>query len=390
MKSFPQPRPIAESAAFARYQQLTMPPGALGGVLEPALRLLAQRPTDAQLGAKGDLSGVDASALHFLSLVFAGDHGVAAAHPVSAFPPAVTAQMILNFLRGGAAMSVLARLRNAPMAVVDVGVASAYAKPPEGTEAAAQAGARCTPPVCYFNKNLTQHAPRLYAQGAADITQNPALQPGTFAQAFAVGEEIFRAMCARLGHQPDAIILGEMGIGNTTPAAAIVAHCLDVEVELCTGAGTGLDSKALKVKSGVIRQAVVRHENTFGSFGTHTNPDTVIASLGGFELAAMAGAGLAAARQGVHILLDGVIAMAALLPYMLNCPGLSSWVIAAHCSAEPAHALALKKLGLEPLLRLGFRLGEGSGAGFAAGLLQDAVYLLNNMATFDSAGISQG
>ena len=178
-----------------------------------------------------------------------------------------------------------------------------------------------------------------------------------------------------------------MGIGNTTPAAALIAWCLSAPVENCVGPGTGINQNQHAIKCKVIEAALARHKQT--NKGVHsTDPHKTIQSLGGFELAAMAGAALAAANSGVHILLDGVIATASLLPFALDIPTFKSWIVSAHCGSEPAHLLALQKMELEPLLRLQLRLGEGTGAALAAGLMCDALKLLNEMATFDSAQIS--
>lgn len=385
------PSPVEISEVYQRYLQLTMPPGALEGVFAPVLKVLAHKETTQRKQSAPPF------ALRFMSLVFAADHGVAAHHPVSAFPQTVTAQMLLNFVAGGAAMSVLAKQRNAPMAVCDVGVAHPYNKPIASTFAAGKAQQ-----IAYFDRNLaqtqsTEQASDLfpYRGGSRDLSVMDALEPHVFQAAFAAGSSVFAAMHAK--HNADVVILGDMGIGNTTAAAAIIAHCTGASVGACTGHGTGISEGQRRHKEALINLALERHRRTHGHFqaaalgaaqGKRHEPEVVLASLGGFELAALAGAACAAAQAGVFILLDGVITTAALLPYALSEKSFVPWLIAAHAGSEPAHGLALQAIGLSPLLSLGFRLGEGSGAGFAAGLLADAVALLNQMATFESAGVS--
>ena len=362
------------SPAAAQYQRLTMPPGALDAIFQPVLRLLAQQVVPNHFPApqkpQFNISGA--------SLLFAGDHGVAHCHPVSAFPCEVTSQMVGNFLNRGAAMSVLSRLRGMPLHVCDVGVCTPYALPNPNSLLA--------PDVSFHNENKilnSQH--HEYKHGARDLSVTDALEPQMYEHAFDAGRKVFEKAAAQCN--PDFIILGEMGIGNTTPAAAIVAQCLGLSASECVGHGTGITQSQHAVKCSVLETALARHQKQHSK--TQANdPHVVLRSLGGFELAAIAGAASAAAHAGVHILLDGVIATAAILPLVLHDKSLQKWLISAHCGSEPAHILALKKMELNPLLNLQLRLGEGSGAALAAGLFYDALTLLNNMSTFESAHLS--
>jgi nicotinate-nucleotide--dimethylbenzimidazole phosphoribosyltransferase len=356
------PRHFLESKWFERYQQLTMPPDALAQVLRPVLQLLAQRKSES-----------DVAPLRISALIFAGDHGVVQNHPVSAFPQAVTAQMLINFLTGGAAMSVLCAARSAPLYVCDVGVATAY--PSEGLQTKKH--------VTFFDRNLVRSAAGEYPHGAKDLSLEPALTSDMFTAAFAVGKEIFNQVYAK--DQPDAVILGEMGIGNTTSAAALISYLLDMPPSVVVGAGTGISNEQKVTKVRVVEKAIERYRNSDSCF----SPESTLANLGGFELAAMAGAACEAVSKGVHILLDGVIVTAALLPFALAQKEFSEWFISCHQSAEPAHQHALAEMGLTPLLSLSLRLGEGSGAALAAGMLQDGFKLLSEMATFQQAGVSQ-
>jgi nicotinate-nucleotide--dimethylbenzimidazole phosphoribosyltransferase len=353
--------------AFEHYQQLTMPPGALEKLFHPVVRVLAQR--EHRVG--------ETMAISFCGTVFAGDHEVAAKHAVSAFPQEVTGQMLVNFLRGGAAMSVLCQQRGAPLYVVDVGVAHAYEMPPKEEFANG---------ISFLNRNIANGklGGEVYEFGSGDISDRPALSQQAFTLAFNVGREV--AKRAIKDHNPDVFILGDMGIGNTTPATAIVAYLLDQKPADITGAGTGIGEKRRREKASLIKKAIARHAKDFDD--NAKSPQSVLQSLGGFELAAIAGAACTAIDHQKHVLLDGLISTAAILPFAIDYPEFSSWLIASHASAEPAHQLALKTLGLSPLLQLDLRLGEGSGGAIAAGLMQDALAMLNHMATFQTANIS--
>lgn len=355
-----------QSNAFKRYNQLTMPPGALQRVFKPALQILAQQKNQTY-----------PFAVKFASAVFAGDHAVAKIRGVSAFPSEVTAQMLINFVMGGAAMSVLSRQRQSHLYAIDIGVAHTYELPPADARASG---------VTYLNCNLSTHNAfeEKYPHGALDITQECALSAAIFENALQCGRETVKRAIAE--HNPDVLMLGEMGIGNTTPSTAIICHTLGISPSSITGPGTGINSEQKKKKSEAIQDAINRHKNHFGS--EHQNPKNILRSLGGFEIAAIAGAAEEAAANGKFVLLDGTIATAAILPFALKYPEFRSWLIAGHVGSEPAHQAAIHALELQPLLNLDLRLGEGSGAALAAGIILDAVAMLNEMATFASAGVS--
>ena len=361
------------SPAFQIYNQLTMPPGAMQKIFEPVLKILAQtnqrtRPFK----------------ITPASLLFAGDHGVAKFKNVSAFPQEVTAQMLLNFAFGGAAMNVLSSLRNSEIAVCDVGVATPYEFDWNAHEVKNKTLASGKK-IHFFNKNVPKALnTKEYSFGCKDISEEFALSPEAYEKSFQAGKDVFESM--HLKTSCNVVILGEMGIGNTTPAAAIISQCLNIDAHKNTGIGTGIDNEKRKLKGTVIAQAVSRHNEFFK--GKNNSAHDVVRSLGGFEFAAMAGAAQAAAAKGVHIILDGVIATAAVLPLALADFNFKSWLIGGHLSAEPAHMAALQALEIEPILNLNLRLGEGSGAALALGIMQDALAMLNNMATFKSAGVS--
>jgi nicotinate-nucleotide--dimethylbenzimidazole phosphoribosyltransferase len=359
-------KPIESSSAFQRYNRLTMPPGALERAFQPVLRILAQKP-----------SSNYPYSLRFATAVFAGDHGVAKNHGVSAFPTEVTGQMVINFMMGGAAMSVLSRNRGAHLYVVDVGVANSYEKPPQQNHAKG---------TTFLNKNIAcgKLGKEHYPIGARDITMECALSEDAFQLALQVGREVVEKSIQECN--PDIIMLGEMGIGNTTPSTAIICQTLGISPSTITGPGTGINSEQKAQKTLVIQKALQRHTSEFGT--ESQNPYNIIRSLGGFELAAIAGAAECAAQHERHILMDGTIATASMLPFALKYPEFKSWIIAAHMGSEPAHQAAIAALQLQPLLNLDLRLGEGSGAALAAGIMSDSLTLLNEMATFEAAGVS--
>lgn len=359
-------KPFSSSPAFERYNRLTMPPGALHRLFEPALRILAQQ----------DHTAGTPFSIAFASAVFAGDHGVAHNHPVSAFPQVVTGQMVANFVAGGAAMSVLSRQRAAQLCVVDVGVGRAFPYPVPASPAAG---------VTFLARNVPQSLPSEdYNYGTTDFTKQCAMSQKAFDTAFDAGIEAIDTL-ERKGPF-HAVMLGEMGIGNTTAATAVIAHTLGRNPREITGAGTGITDNSRNAKAEVIAEAIERHRRELGL--NADNPVNIIRSLGGFELAAIAGAAHRAAEKRVHVLLDGVIATASLLPFLRANPDLASWVIPCHVGAEPAHRAALQSLDARPLLELDLRLGEGSGAALAAALITDAVAMLNEMATFESASVT--
>ena len=327
----------AMAAARANLDRLTKPPGSLGR-LESLVEQLA--------GITGSASPrIERPAV----VVFVADHGVTA-QGVSAYPSTVTAQMVANFEAGGAAINVLARAAGAKLVVIDVGVA--------GPEPAASTRIR---------------------GGTRDMTVEPAMTGDEALAAIGVGRDVARRL---VGDGCDAIALGEMGIGNTTPASALVAALTGRLPAEVTGRGTGLDDEAVHHKVAVIEAALRRHGPTAD------DPVGVLAAVGGLEIAALVGAMLAAAEARVPVVLDGFITGAAALVAVAVAPNLAPRLIASHRSAEPGHRIVLEQLSLEPLLDLDLRLGEGSGAALALPLLRAGTLLLAEMATFDSAGVS--
>lgn len=332
----------AEAAARARQAQLTKPPGALGELEALAIRLAA-------------MQGVERPRLDTLWVtVFAADHGVAA-EGISAFPQAVTGEMVKNFARGGAAISVAARAIGAPMEVVNLGTV-------------ADIGA--VPGVLHLPLGL----------GTANMTQEAAMSEAQCAQALAAGRQSAER-ARRTGAQ--LFIGGEMGIANTTAATALACALLNETPRLLAGPGTGLDAAGVAHKAAVIARALDRHRSALGK------PYEALRCLGGFEIAALVGAYLACAKNGVAVLVDGFISTVAALAAERLCPGTANWFLYAHTSAEPGHVRILAALNAKPLLHLGMRLGEGSGAAVAVPLLRMACTLHNGMATFAEAGVSE-
>ena len=284
-------------------------------------------------------------------IIFAGDHGIAA-QGVSAYPQAVTIAMMSNFAAGGAAISVLARELGCHLEVVD-------------------AGSLAEAPIA----GVVTDKPR---RGTRDFSHEAALDGADLAFALDCGR---RAVARAAASGPDLLILGEMGIGNTTSAAAIAAALLKSNAETMTGAGTGLDAAGRAHKARVIDAALVHH----GLIATGVSPERVLCAVGGLEIAAISGAIIAAAQRGIPILADGFIAsVAALTATRLN-PSCRPYLIFSHRSAEQGHRLVLEALEARPLLDLDLRLGEASGAALALPLLRLACALHNQMATFTEA-----
>lgn len=332
-----------QQAAMARQAVLTKPAGSLGRLEEIAIQLAA-------------MQGTETPHIHRPYIaVFAGDHGVAT-EGVSAFPQVVTGEMIRNFARGGAAISVLAKSQGATLHVYNCGTA-------------------------YPVEPLTGVTDRSIAAGTFNFLQQAAMTETQCAQALAIGKE---AVEKALAQGCDLFVAGEMGIANTTSATAIASVLLATDPAQITGRGTGIDDAALAHKIEVIRQGVERHQITL------TSPLRTLQYLGGFEIAAIAGAYIAAAQAGLPILVDGFISSAAALVAVKHNPSVRDWMLFSHASAELGHATMMQALAANPLLDLGMRLGEGSGAGVAISLLRLACDLHNQMATFDDAGVSGG
>jgi len=289
-------------------------------------------------------------------VVFAGDHGLAA-RGVSAFPSDVTWQMVENFLAGGAAVSVLARQHGLTLSVVDCGVARDIAP-----------------------RDAAPGQPRLLlrkvAPGTQDASTGPAMSAAQCAQALANGIELVRELPGNV------LLLGEMGIANTSVASLLLARLCGLPIAECTGAGTGLDAAGIERKRAVLQQALDAN-------AAATSPMDALAALGGYEVATMVGAVLQAAQERRVIVVDGFITSAAVLVASRLQPGVRQRCVFAHRSGERAHGLMLEQLQAEPLLDLGLRLGEGSGAALAWPLLPSACAILREMASFEAAGVSE-
>ena len=337
----PAPDEQARAAARERQAQLTKPPGSLGVLERVAVDLAA-------------LQGRERPRLDRIHIaVFAADHGVAA-ESVSAFPQAVTVEMVRNFVRGGAAISVLARSLGATLEVVDMGTAI-DAGPLEGVRRVR------------------------IAPGTANFRREAAMAAHERDRAMAAGRAVVEDAAA---DGAEAFIGGEMGIANTSAATALACALLGEAPSALAGPGTGLDEPGVAHKVAVIEAALERH-------GPPADPLDALAALGGFELAALAGACVAAAQRRLPVLVDGFIASAAALCALRIAPGIGPWLIATHRSREPGHVRVLDGLGAAPLIDLGLRLGEGSGAAVAVPLLRSACELHARMATFAEAGVSQ-
>jgi nicotinate-nucleotide--dimethylbenzimidazole phosphoribosyltransferase len=284
--------------------------------------------------------------------VFAADHGVTE-EGVSAFPAAVTAEMIKNFVRGGAAISVLARALGATLEVINLGT---------------------------FGGKLTTGALDVaLGPGSANFVKEPAMTEAQLDGALEAGREsVERA----LAHNAQLYIGGDMGIGNTTAAAALSCALLSAKPEVLAGPGTGLDEQGVARKAAVIRRALEKHSPHLRT------PLEALRRLGGFEIASLAGAYMRCAQLGIPALIDGFIAGAAALAASRMCPGVQGWWLFAHRSGEPGHSAILSALEARPLLDLGMRLGEGSGAAVALPLLRLACALHAGMVTFAEAGVS--
>ncbi len=326
--------------AMQKQALLTKPPGSLGQLELIAARLAAMQNCEYPFIERLWVS------------VFAGDHGVAE-ESVSAFPQAVTAEMVKNFVSGGAAVNVLSRFVQAEFEVVDVGLLKPVA--------------------------MSGVVERRAGNGTANIMHQPAMTEDQMSVALQAGKEaVERAMQAGV----QLFIGGEMGIANTCSATAIAVVQTGLTVEQLTGAGTGLNEQGVAHKLQVIKQVLSLHQQCINS------PLKALQYFGGFEIAALLGAYLAAAQNGLTILVDGFISsVAALLAVNIN-PAIREWLFYAHCSHEKGHRLLLEHLQVRALLDLNMRLGEASGALTAVPLLQMACKLHNEMATFESAGVS--
>ncbi|HEY8345650.1 MAG TPA: nicotinate-nucleotide--dimethylbenzimidazole phosphoribosyltransferase, partial [Symbiobacteriaceae bacterium] len=330
--------PLDEAAAERarrHLDSLTKPPGSLGRLEELAIRLAAMT---GQMAPPVSPATV---------LVVAGDHGVTA-EGVSAYPAEVTPQMVLNFLRGGAAINALARVSGARVRVVDAGMA-----------------------VDLEHPDLTVCKVR---RGTGNICREPAMTREETEAALCHGIELADE---EAGRGTRVIALGEMGIGNTTPSAALLAFFSGRPPETVVGRGTGLDERGLQRKADAVRRALALHKPD------PSDPVGVLAALGGLEIATLAGVVLGAAARRIPVVVDGFITTAAAIVAVRIAPAAVNYLIASHRSAEPGHALMLEMLGLRPLLELDLRLGEGTGAALALPLLEAAHRVMTEMATFE-------
>jgi len=337
--------PIDEKArqrARERQDRLTKPTGSLG-----RLELLS-------IDLAGMTGRLDPPLEHRVVFALAADHGVAR-EGVSAYPREVTAQMVLNFLAGGAAVNVLARMVGARVVVADLGV----------------------------DADLPNH-PQLRSlkvrRGTDSITQGPAMSVDEAREAIEHGR---RLVLDEIEHGLDVALTGDMGIGNTTASAALICALTGLDPKEVVGRGTGVDDDGLARKRDAVRKALETNTERIAA-----GPVEALAAVGGFEIAGLAGVIIEAASQRRPVLIDGFISAAAALIAARIAPAATGYMIASHRSQELGHATALQQLGLRPLLDLDLRLGEGTGALLALPLLDAAVRILNEMATFDEAGVS--
>lgn len=331
----------ARDVALARQQILTKPTGALGELERLAVALAG-------------LQGKPCPTLAQVHIgVFAADHGIAEAN-VSAYPQAVTGEMVRNFANGGAAISVLARELGATLSVVHLGTVNDPGPLP---------GVRRD----------------WIAASTANFLHAPAMDAEQFARALQSGHD---SVSAAANAGAELWVGGEMGIGNTTAATALACALIDASPHELAGAGTGLDAAGIRHKADIVAQAVAYHR----AFAQ--DPLEILRRLGGFEIAALTGSYIAAAQLGIAVLVDGFIASVAALAAVAITPDCRPWLLFAHRSAELGHARVLDALDAKPLLDLGLRLGEGSGAAVVVPLLRLACALHAGMATFAEAGVS--
>jgi nicotinate-nucleotide--dimethylbenzimidazole phosphoribosyltransferase len=337
-------KPLDEAtmqAARARQDTLTKPRGSLGRLEELSIQLA---------GMKADPFP---SVEHKAVIVMAADHGVAI-EGVSAYPAEVTRQMVLNFLRGGAAINVLAHQARARVTVVDIGVIADF-------------------------EPLPGLVRRKVMCGTQSLAQGPAMTREEAGQAIQVGVDVLNEEAAR---GLDIVATGDMGIGNTTPASAIVAAITGLPVAQVVGRGTGIDDETLERKINVIERALVVNRPEA------SDAMDVLHKVGGLEIAGLAGVMIAAAGRRIPVVVDGFISTAAAMIAVGLAPGVREYLIGAHRSVEVGHQAMLRHLGLVPLLDLNLRLGEGTGAALAFHLIEASARILREMATFDEAGVS--
>jgi len=330
-----------ENKARQRQNNLTKPPGSLGQLEQIAIKMSAMQAVEAPV--------VDCIQI----VIFAADHGIAE-EAVSAFPQAVTVEMVKNFANGGAAISVLAKELQADLEVVNVGTVSEH-------------------------EALTGVVMQRIAAGTANFSKRAAMIHNQLAQAFNVGRD---AVSRALEKRVHLFIGGDMGIANTTSATAVACAFLNEKPETVAGPGTGLDDAGVRHKINVIEQALELHANQLNS------ATDVLQHLGGFEIAALTAAYIACAQQSIPVLVDGFISSIAALAAIKINENTKNWMLFSHASAEQGHQVIMNAINEKPLLDLAMRLGEGSGAAVTVPLLRMACALHNNMATFEQASVS--
>jgi len=339
--AIPVPDETWGERAWARLDSLTKPPRSLGLLEDVAQRIAV-------------LQGTERPSLPSKAIVLmAGDHGVTA-QGISPYPSEVTAQMVANFATGGAAINQLAAHAGARVVVVDIGVAG----PLPVTEGVVQARV---------------------ADGTADMTQGPAMTTEQALAALRVGIEQVAALAEG---ELDLVGTGDMGIGNTTASAALTSVLTGVDPSDVVGPGTGLDPAGVAHKAEVVRAAIAKNV---------PDPEDaldVLAKVGGFEIAGLAGVVIGAASLGIPVVSDGYISGAATLVALRLAPAARPWIFASHRSAEPGHTIVLEALGLRPVLQLDMRLGEGTGGALAMEIMDAACTVMSGMATFGEAGVS--
>ncbi len=335
-----QPSSVHEQAAQQRQLVLTKPAGSLGRLEQLAIHLAALQATEQPLCEKVQIN------------IFAADHGVTAEN-ISAFPSAVTAQMVQNFSAGGAAISVLAKSLEAELKVINVGTVSSL-PPMEGVQDSR------------------------IAAGTANFAKLPAMSEEQLISALAIGQQ---AITDAHKNHCELWIGGEMGIGNTTSATALACALLGLPAAQLVGPGTGLDNNGQIHKAAVIHKALEFHR------ATTLDTTAKLQTFGGFEIASLTGAYIAAAQAGIPVLVDGFICSVAALYAMALNPSVKPWLLLSHQSAEPGHQTIIEQFEHQTLLQLDLRLGEGSGAAIAVPLVRLACHLHNSMATFDQAGV---
>ncbi len=342
----PAPDKVSEEQTTQHLDSLTKPPGSLGRLEELAIWAG---------GVQGQSPPQPFEQTRLV--IFAGDHGIATAAGTSAFPSEVTAQMVANFLTGGAAATVLANAAGATVRVVDVAVDSDY----QGLGV----------PEHVWQNRIRRGSGALDREDALTVAEAEA----SLALGAAIADE-------EIDSGADLLIAGDMGIGNTTPAAALIAGITGADPVAVCGRGTGIDDETWMRKVSAIRDGLWRaHE-------WRPDPIVLLQKVGGADLGAISGFVAQAARRGTPVVLDGVVVGAAALLAERMHPGAKRWWLAGHQSAEPAHSVCLEYLDLDPLLRYSMRLGEGSGALLALPMLQGAIATSAEMATFSEAGVS--